>query len=319
MDEKKPFWITLPGILTGIAVVICIVGGIIGGLYAAGVISRDTAGDVALIIDVKEGGTTRPNPGTHHYNKYEQVTITAYPDNGWGFKEWAGDYSGDSSVIGITMDSDKKLVAYFVKLSAKLTYVLTTHVDEGGWISPSGGTYDAAAEVTLSAEAYSGWEFDHWSGTDNNYINPTTVTMQSDRTVTAYFNPIPETFIYEWSAEAWDPVGPFSDVRVLKAVCLVLNEELISKMASGQFNKDIMLMPEEELADWAYNPTQAEQLLAEAGYPYGFQAKITGVDDEVLLFIANVIKEQLGIVGIVSSIGLQSAGQDSITLERVSH
>jgi len=38
MDEKKSFWATLPGVLTGIAMIITAIGGLIGGLYAAGII-----------------------------------------------------------------------------------------------------------------------------------------------------------------------------------------------------------------------------------------------------------------------------------------
>jgi len=42
--------------------------------------------------------------------------------------------------------------------------------------------------VPLQAvEDVAGWTFDHWSGTDNNAVNPTTVTMDSAKSVVAYF------------------------------------------------------------------------------------------------------------------------------------
>ncbi|MFC1981257.1 hypothetical protein ACFLVN_03335 [Chloroflexota bacterium] len=320
MSENKPFWTTLPGVLTGIAVVISIVGGLIGGLHAAGIISRDTTGDgplkkVPLTIGVKGGGTTSPKPGTSYYNKYEQATITAYPDDGWEFEEWVGDYSGYSPTIKVIMDSDKKVMAYFVKPAVEPEYVLTTHVDEGGSISPSIGTYDAAAKVTLTAEAASGWEFDRWSGTDNDDVNPTTVTMHSDKTVTAYFKQTKVTLHYEWSAVTTD--YPFVDERVRAVVCLALNEELISKMASSEFNTSIELRPKEELANGVYNPNQANQLLTEVGYPDGFGATVTVADDKVLMFIANVMKNQLGIVGINLNFGFQPSGQEDMVIQRI--
>ncbi len=75
----------------------------------------------------------------------------------------------------------------------KIQYTLTTSVSPSGSgsVDPSGGTFDAGTVVTLTANPASGWQFDHWSGTDNNAINPTTVTMNSNKSVTAYFEEIP--------------------------------------------------------------------------------------------------------------------------------
>ncbi len=72
-------------------------------------------------------------------------------------------------------------------------YDLTTSISpEGsGSIEPSSGTYSAGTVVDLEATAASGWEFASWTGTDDDTVNPTTVTMDSDKSVTATFAEIP--------------------------------------------------------------------------------------------------------------------------------
>ncbi len=69
------------------------------------------------------------------------------------------------------------------------TYALTISVNGQGTTNPSVGNYnyDSGTQVTITASPASGWKFDHWSGTDNNAINPTTLTMNSNKSVTAYF------------------------------------------------------------------------------------------------------------------------------------
>ncbi|MCX5991130.1 MAG: hypothetical protein NTZ04_02180, partial [Chloroflexi bacterium] len=56
-----------------------------------------------------------------------------------------------------------------------------------GSINPNSGVYDAGTVVTLTPVAVFPYVLDHWSGTDNDTINPTTVTMNADTSVTAHF------------------------------------------------------------------------------------------------------------------------------------
>lgn len=41
------------------------------------------------------------------------VTLTAVASTGYRFDQWNGDASGTSTVINLTMDSNKNIVAYF--------------------------------------------------------------------------------------------------------------------------------------------------------------------------------------------------------------
>jgi len=87
-------------------------------------------------------------------------------------------------------------------------YALTTAVSPAGsgTVSPSSGTYAAGTVVTLTATAAADYSFSSWSGTDNNAINPTTVTMTSDKSVTAHFTGGPEypsfmQWLIDWLTE----------------------------------------------------------------------------------------------------------------------
>ncbi|MFC1926889.1 hypothetical protein ACFLWV_03980, partial [Chloroflexota bacterium] len=73
---------------------------------------------------------------------------------------------------------------------APTSYTLITRVSpvsSGSVGGPSSGAYEDGTQVTLSAIPALGWEFDYWTGTDNDSINPTTVTITSDKSVIAYF------------------------------------------------------------------------------------------------------------------------------------
>ncbi len=68
-------------------------------------------------------------------------------------------------------------------------YTLTTTVAGQGSIDPSGGTYNAGTQVTLTATPDTGWQFDNWSGDASGSSNPVTITMDANKTVTANFSP----------------------------------------------------------------------------------------------------------------------------------
>ena len=104
---------------------------------------------------------------------------------------------------------------------------------------------------------------------------------------------------------------PFDDLRVRKAIDLALDrDEFIAGLQDGEGNYNGPIqwpqfqwaLPQDELrAFYKPNPEQAKQLLADAGYPEGFDAKmklpkLTGVN--IISDTASVIKDQLKRVGI---------------------
>jgi len=132
-------------------------------------------------------GSISLNPSGGVYDEGTSVTLTAQAASGYVFDHWSGDANGTSPTTPITMNSDKSVTAYFRAITT--SYHLSTSVSPSGSgsVSPGSGTYEAGSTVYLTAHPASGYEFDHWGG-DASGTSPTTpITMNSDKSVTAYF------------------------------------------------------------------------------------------------------------------------------------
>ena len=141
---------------------------------------------LTIAISPAGGGTTNPAAGPHTYSEGTAVTITATPASGYRFVNWTGDASGTSTSVTVTMNAAKSVTANFIAV-----YTLTTSVSPSGTgsvtKSPSATQYDAGTVVTLTGVASSGYRFNNWSGDASGTANPTTVTMSSNKSVTANF------------------------------------------------------------------------------------------------------------------------------------
>ncbi len=140
-----------------------------------------------LAIATGEGGTTNPSPGTHVYDVGEKVSISAIPENGYGFTSWSGNASGTDNPIRITMDSDKSIKANFVR-----QYSLTLTSGAGGTIDPPPGSYnyDEGTEFTITAKPNTHYRFSEWTGDvhpGKRTSNPITIIMDSDKSIKANF------------------------------------------------------------------------------------------------------------------------------------
>ncbi|MFC1925104.1 hypothetical protein ACFLW2_00220 [Chloroflexota bacterium] len=141
-----------------------------------------------LTIAVDGGGTTNPVVGDHAYAGNSEVDITATPITGLQFVKWIGDVADPNSAeTTVTMDGDKTVSASF----APPAYDLDISVDPEGsgsvTLGPSEDRYPSGREVKITAIPASGYTFDHWSGDLSGNSNPTTITMDLDKIVTAHF------------------------------------------------------------------------------------------------------------------------------------
>ena len=126
------------------------------------------------------------------------VALTAAPSSGSIFNGWSGGASGSSSPINITMTSNKTITASFSKSS----YSLTTSANPaaGGTVTLSApGPYAPNAQVTLTPNPATGYQFSGWSGDASGTLNPLTVTMNKDKTITANFTVIPDTLSLDYA------------------------------------------------------------------------------------------------------------------------
>ena len=68
-----------------------------------------------------------------------------------------------------------------------VTYTLSVSASEGGTVNNTGGTHNENSSVSITATADAGYEFTSWSGDASGTDNPLTVSMNSNKTITANF------------------------------------------------------------------------------------------------------------------------------------
>jgi hypothetical protein len=144
-----------------------------------------------LTVNTSGNGSVSLNPPGGVYTEGTVVTMTATEDPGWEFDSWSGDLTSSANPETITMDSDKNITATFTPVPQ---YTLTVNTSGNGSVSlnPPGGVYNEGTIVTLTATEDPGWEFDSWSGDLTSSANPETITMDSNKNVTAVFIQVPQ-------------------------------------------------------------------------------------------------------------------------------
>ena len=150
---------------------------------------------LSTVVSPSGAGFISPSGG--EYESGVQVTLAANPTSGYSFDYWSGSASGTLPTVTVTMDSDKIISANF-KTTAR-TYTLTVDVNPSGAgsVSPSGGEYESGDHVTLTASSASGYIFDHWSGSASGTTSSITITMDSDKSITANFKTTDSPCNYE--------------------------------------------------------------------------------------------------------------------------
>src|SRR5665648_675634 len=148
---------------------------------------------LTMAVNPSGGGTTSPAVGAHPgYAENQVVNINATPASGYHFVNWTGDVANlNSASTTVTMNANKTVTANF-ELDAE-TYALTMAVNPsgGGTTSPEVGAhpgYAASQVVDITATPATGYHFVNWTGAVTGSVNPTTVTMDANKTVTANFD-----------------------------------------------------------------------------------------------------------------------------------
>ncbi len=104
--------------------------------------------------------------------------------------------------------------------STSTQYTLSTEVDGSGMVTfePAGGIYNEGTIITLTASPADGWKFDGWSGDLSGLTNPTTMTMEGNKNVTAIFTQSSPKPQFTLSVNTWgsgtvtlDPPGGVYD------------------------------------------------------------------------------------------------------------
>lgn len=163
-------------------------GDIQGSDNPAGVTMNENKSITAVFVE-KDYSLETNTEGEGAINEREisanEIELTASPKKGWKFAHWEGDLSGNNNPETINVDSPKNVTAVFERKE----YSLNINTDGSGSVSksPDSAVYKYGDEVQLSASADSEWYFDQWQGDLTGSSNPTKITIDSDKSITALF------------------------------------------------------------------------------------------------------------------------------------
>ncbi len=109
---------------------------------------------------------------------------------------------------------------------------------------------------------------------------------------------------------------PFDNVKVREAIAYAINKEALAKVAfNGYAFPAPGVVPEGveysvKLGVWPYDVAKAKKLLAEAGYPNGFETELwSAYNHSTAQKVTQFLQQQLGQIGIKAKITLLEAGQ----------
>jgi surface protein len=185
-----------------------------------------------------EGGTV--SPSTQQFEEGETATITATPSSEYVFQSWSG-ATGSTNSTSVVMSSDKSVTANFVKKK----YSLNVMVEGEGTVSEEvikagvASDYNSGTIVELTAEPTSNWEFVEWTGDVTGTENPTQITIDKAKNVTAVFVKKPVAYLDEngitIKANSWAEVGDTVEIGGLTYT--IINETTLKQMIAD--DKDV--------------------------------------------------------------------------------
>jgi uncharacterized repeat protein (TIGR02543 family) len=164
---------------------------------------------LTVTINPSNGGSVGQNPSgpTYHYN--DMVTLTPHPATGFTFSSWSGALTGTANPAQITITGNMIVTANFARIPVTLTLNVNP-AGKGSINALPAGPYYYGDVVQLTAVPVAGYSFSSWSGALTGSTNPTTITLNGDKTVTANFNQNPTQVLFStgfdgspW-AEGWN-------------------------------------------------------------------------------------------------------------------
>jgi hypothetical protein len=139
----------------------------------------------SLSIDIEGNGSVFKDPDKSFYEFGDVVYLTAVADDGWIFDSWSGDLVGSNAFESVFVDSDKSIIANFIKDQ----YKIDISVIGNGTVSkdPEKVFYSNGSIVELTAAPEPGWVFYKWEGDISGNTNPINVSVICHMNITAVF------------------------------------------------------------------------------------------------------------------------------------
>ncbi|MCB0111831.1 MAG: hypothetical protein KDE53_38165, partial [Caldilineaceae bacterium] len=98
-----------------------------------------------------------------------------------------GDYQAVAVATDLAGNRGTLVLGTFTADAMPGLAVLTTHVVGSGVVTPAGGQFALGTVVTITATADVSWTFAGWSGDLSGNANPTTITLDGSKVITATF------------------------------------------------------------------------------------------------------------------------------------
>ncbi len=171
-------------------------------------VNVDFEGRFALIIDnnlvigssmTLDDGSIAIDPAPGDDGKYaygSNITITATPDVGYGWKSWTGTSADSTNPSTVTINSDKNIAVtfeerYLVMINNQILNAAQLNVT-GGTVSanPAPGSderYTKNSITMLTAVPAAGYRFGNWSGDVSDTVTAVSVIMNNNKTISANF------------------------------------------------------------------------------------------------------------------------------------
>ena len=232
---------------------------------AAHFAEEETRPTYNLDVTVEGQGSVEIDPYEEEYEEGAEVTLEVVPEEGWVFNEWAledvinEDDEDDQDVITLTMDSNRKVIAYFVEDVGE--HELEMIDMEGGTTVPEPGTHIYEDDEEVIAEAmpdeewqFQGWEMEGSAVECDTYNKICNFTIKEDSMLAAHFteeeideyeldlgvytnggttDPEPGTYIYEegekvtveaipddgYKFQGWEMEGSTEDCAWNETIC----------------------------------------------------------------------------------------------------
>ena len=137
-------------------------------------------------VNPLEGGTLTPT--TTQFEEGETVVLNATPSTEYTFFAWSG-VSGSSASTSIVMDSDKAVTAVFTKKRYALNISIEGEGEVNEKIIKAGIStdYNSGTIIELSASPAIEWVFVKWKGDFSKVENPTQISIDKPKNITAVF------------------------------------------------------------------------------------------------------------------------------------
>jgi hypothetical protein len=149
----------------------------------------------ALSTATVGGGSVVVSPLSPLYPYGSLVRLTPVPATGNYHALWANAAAGrtNNPLLFAVTNANRTVTAVFASLSGTLTNALTVIPDGRGEVdlSPPGNRYRTNSSVVLQATPELGQAFLGWSGAASGSENPLTVTLNSNKVITASFTKRP--------------------------------------------------------------------------------------------------------------------------------